>query len=327
MPVICYTDLSGSEKGIAKVVHQELVARNSSDMKHRIGIDLGGTKTEIMLTGSDPLDILQRKRVPTNQEEGYQFIIHQLADLIADYRECCEEDPLIGIGIPGSVNPETHLVRNANSVCLNGNPLKKDLEALVKLPIMVENDANCFALSEALLGAGKGEDVVVGLIMGTGMGGGIIHNGKIWSGRNGIAGEFGHTSIDMNGRECWCGERGCLERYISGPAVEKQYQEESGNKLGLREIVERYETQSDKIAQKAIEDLLVYFGRGIANIITAYDPDLVVIGGGVSNIPLLYTRGVEHVAKQVFSDHFTTPIVKNKLGDSSGIFGAALLAG
>ncbi len=299
----------------------------TTSMKQRIGIDMGGTKTEIMLTGSNPQEILQRKRVPTRQEKGYTFIIEQTANLIKDYVKLCDEDPLIGIGIPGSVNPETNLVRNANTVCLNGNPLKIDLEERVQLPIFVENDANCFALSEALLGAGKGKDIVIGLIMGTGMGGGIIKNGKIWSGRHGIAGEFGHTSIDMNGRDCWCGEKGCLERYISGPALEKQYREESGQELGLREIVERFEKGEDHFAKKVIEDFLMFFGRGIANVITAFDPDLVVIGGGVSNIPYLYTTGVEYVSRQVFSDHFTTPIVKNQLGDSSGIFGAALLAG
>ena len=181
-------------------------------MAHRIGVDMGGTKTEIMLTGDDPQDILQRKRVPTRQEEGYEFIVEQTAGLIKDYVKLCDDEPLIGIGIPGSVNPKINLVRNANTVCLNGNPLRIDLESLVQLPIFVENDANCFALSEALLGAGKGKDIIVGLIMGTGMGGGVIKNGKIWNGRHGIAGEFGHTSIDINGRECWCRKKTAAAR-------------------------------------------------------------------------------------------------------------------
>lgn len=296
-------------------------------MKYRIGIDLGGTKTEIILTGADPLQVLQRKRVPTQQEKGYRFIVKQIADLTKEYLSMCDQQPLIGVGIPGSLNPETRLVRNSNTICLNQKPFKDDLENLLQLPVMVENDANCFALSEALLGAGQGASVVVGLIMGTGMGGGIIKDGKIWHGRNGIAGEFGHTTIDVNGRDCWCGEKGCLERYISGTAVELRYFEETGIRLDLKSIYDLYIQGMDAAASKVIEELLLYFGRAIANIISSLDPDMIVIGGGVSNLPVLYTKGAELASKQVFSDCCTTPIVKNKMGDSSGIFGAALLVG
>ena len=296
-------------------------------MKSRIGVDLGGTKTEIMLTEDDPLKILDKKRVPTQQEKGYRFIIEQIASLIRDYLEFCEKSPLIGIGIPGSINPATSLVRNANTVCLIGRPLQKDLEELIQLPIRVENDANCFALSEALLGAGRGYDVVMGLIIGTGMGGGLVKSGEIWTGLQGIAGEFGHTSINFEGPQCWCGEQGCLETYLSGPAVERNYEQLTGHKVSLPQIYQDYEKQRDKNAVKAIEDLLFYFGRGVANLITAFDPDIVVVGGGVSNIPLLYSTGKNQVAKRIFNDGMTTPIVKNQLGDSSGIYGAALLAG
>ncbi len=296
-------------------------------MINRIGIDLGGTKTEIMLTEENPQNILKRKRVSTQQEKGYTFIINQLSELIIDYLRYCQQDPLIGIGIPGSINQKTGLVRNSNTICLNGKPLKTDLEALVKLPVLVENDANCFALSEALLGAGKGKDTVLGLIMGTGMGGGIIRNGKIWNGLHGIAGEFGHTSIDYDGRECWCGEKGCLERYISGTAVEQQYESITGSRLKLNAIYEFYKEGKNDAAKQVIDDLLNHFSRGIANINTAFDPDIIVIGGGVSNIPLLYSRGADQIRKMTFSDGCSTPILKNKLGDSSGIFGAALLSG
>ena len=174
-------------------------------MKNRIGVDLGGTKTEIMLTEDDPLKIIEKKRVPTQQEKGYHFIIEQIAGLSRDYISLCDEPPLIGIGIPGSINPTTQLVRNSNTLCLIGEPLHKDLEDLLQQPIRVENDANCFALSEALLGAGRGHSVVMGLIIGTGMGGGLVNSGKIWSGKQGIAGEFGHTTINFDGPECWCG--------------------------------------------------------------------------------------------------------------------------
>lgn len=295
-------------------------------MKQRIGIDLGGTKTEIVLAGDNPLDYRDRKRVPTQQEKGYRFIVEQTAGLIREYMSACDETPAIGVGIPGSISPQTGLVRNANTVCLNGQPLRKDLEGLVGMPVLVENDANCFALSEALFGAAKGKDVVIGLIMGTGMGGGIVKSGKIWNGLNGIAAEFGHTSIDIDGRDCWCGEKGCLERYICGPAVEGQYEEKTGEPLDLRDIIQRYEKGDDKAAQAVVEDLIRFFARGVANIITAFDPDVVVLGGGLSNIPQLYEKGAELARKQVFSDSCSTPIIQNELGDSSGVFGAALLA-
>jgi fructokinase len=296
-------------------------------MTKRIGIDLGGTKTEIILTGEDPLDIIHRRRVPTQQEKGYPFILQQLVDLINECLSLCKEIPLIGVGIPGSISPVTDLVRNANTTCLNGNPLKKDLESRLNLPVYMENDANCFALSEALSGAGKGYQLVLGLIMGTGMGGGVVRKGKILQGRHGILGEFGHISIDHAGRDCWCGQKGCLERYISGPAVEQQYKEKAGIKTGLREIYQKSLTGKDAVACEVIDEFLAYFGRGLASLITAFDPDVVVIGGGLSNIPLLYSKGAELARKQVFSDECSTPIVQNLLGDSSGIFGAALLAG
>lgn len=294
---------------------------------NRIGIDLGGTKTAIMLTKANPLEIIDRKRVPTQQEKGYEFIIKQLADLVKDYLKQCQRDPLVGIGIPGSINKNTGLVRNSNTLCLNGKPLKADLQDLLNLPVTVENDANCFALSEALLGAGKGKETVLGLIMGTGMGGGIVRNGEIWQGFHGIAGEFGHTSIDYAGRKCWCGERGCLERYISGTAVEQQYETISGKRLSLKSIHEKYKSGNDAAAKQVMEELVDYFGRGIANINTAFDPDIIVVGGGVSNISLLYSEGAKLIRKRTFSDGCSTPVVKNKLGDSSGIYGAALLSG
>ncbi len=296
-------------------------------MTKRIGIDLGGTKTEIILTHDDPLDIIHRKRVPTLQEKGYNHILQQLVELIKECLDLSDETPVIGVGIPGSISPETGLVRNANTTCLNGNPFKKDLERQIKLPVFMENDANCFALSEALLGAGRGHEIVLGLIMGTGMGGGVAKDRRVIQGRHGILGEFGHTSIDYNGRDCWCGAKGCLERYISGPAVEQQYVERCGTKLGLREIYERYQSKSDSIAMEVVEEFITFFGRGLANLITAFDPGIVVIGGGLSNIPLLYSKGADLARSQVFSDECTTPVVKNELGDSSGIFGAALLAG
>ncbi len=314
-----YTDLK-------KNVPNILLKPEKITMIKRIGIDMGGTKTEIMLTEDNPQKIIERKRVPTQADKGYEFILQQTAALIKDYIKLCDESPLIGIGIPGSINPKTGLVRNANTVCLIGHQLKKDLEALVQLPIRIENDANCFTLSEALLGAGKGYNSVMGLIMGTGMGGGIVVSGKIWGGLHGIAGEFGHTSINYDGPECWCGRKGCLELYISGTGVERNYLQLTGKKRKLKDIYQDFENNTDTAANQVINNLMFNFGRGIANLIVTYDPDIIVIGGGVSNIPLLYTEGINEISKQVFNDEMETPVVKNKLGDSSGIYGAALLA-
>jgi len=295
-------------------------------MRKRIAIDLGGTKTEIILTEDNPLQVLRRKRVPTQQEQGYDFILHQLADLIWEYKQECVELPKIGLGIPGSMSPRTGLVRNANTQCLIGQSLKKDLEQLVKQPVAIENDANCFTLSEALLGAGQGYDVVLGIIMGTGMGGGICLSGQLWRGSQGNAGEWGHASINFEGPQCWCGQRGCMELYLSGPAVEKHYYQLTKNKKSLKEINRDYENKTDLAAKKSIERLLVYFGRAMANLIASFDPHAIVIGGGLSNIPSLYTRGFEQTARQAFVDGLSTPILPNKLGDSSGIYGAALIA-
>ena len=294
-------------------------------MPNRIAIDMGGTKTEIMLTENDPFKIIERKRVPTNREKGYSYILENLANLILAYRNKCQTAPLIGMGIPGTISPKTGLVRNANTTCLIGKPLKTDLEKRIGLPVYIENDANCFALSEALYGAGKGYENVMGIIMGTGMGGGLILSGKLWGGRQGIAGEFGHSSINFNGLKCWCGQKGCLEMYLSGPAIEENYKNISGQKLSVEEIYGRY-TSQESAAETAMNDLLDHFSRGMANLIACFDPDIIVIGGGVSNLPILYTEGVRRTSQRIFSDSMDTPIVKNQLGDSSGIFGAALLA-
>lgn len=295
-------------------------------MKNRIAVDMGGTKIEIMLTGENPLDVIEKERVPTEKEFGYAHLLSQLATLILKYVAKCDEPPLIGIGIPGSINPKTQWVRNANTTCLIGHPLQKDLEKKVGLPLIFENDANCLALSEATFGAGKGYPMVMGIILGTGLGGGLVINGKLWSGTQGIAGEWGHLSMNFKGPKCWCGNNGCMEQYLSGTAAEKIYQDRTGHLKKLSEIYNSYEKQNDSDAVYTIETYLDLFGYGIANLISSFDPDIVVLGGGVSNIPILYTLGVEKVAQHVFNDGLITPIVKNKLGDSSGIFGAAVAA-
>jgi len=294
-------------------------------MKQRIGIDLGGTKTEIILTKEDPLEVIHRKRVPTGQEKGYPFMVRQIAGLVKDYLKNCSSPPSIGIGIPGTLNRKTGLVRNANTQCLIGQPFQKDLEQAIGLPVAVENDANCFALSEALFGAGKGHGQVMGIIMGTGMGGGLVNQGNLWAGSMGIAAEFGHSTINYNGPLCWCGNRGCLEMYLSGTAAEANYQQKTGSFVKLAQIYQTSLTGDDLAATETLDDLVTYFGLGISNLISCFDPDIVVIGGGVSNLPLLYDRGVDAVKSHIFNDELSTPIVQNRLGDSSGVYGAALL--
>ncbi|MGK0291533.1 MAG: fructokinase [bacterium] len=293
---------------------------------NRIGVDLGGTKTEIILTNDTAKQVLYRKRISTQQEKGYKHILNQIADLIREAQNLSQVETKIGIGIPGSISPTTGKVRNANTQCLIGQDLKGDLENLIQQTIVIENDANCFALSEAILGAGKNHSVVAGIIMGTGMGGGLVAKQKLWTGLQGVAGEWGHSSIDYDGPECWCGQRGCLELFLSGTGIQNLYFQKSGQKKTLQEIYTAFLEKSDLIAIQSIEQMCVHFGRGMANLIATFDPEVIILGGGVSNIPILYTKGVEETYKQLFNDELKTPIVKNQLGDSSGVFGAALLA-
>jgi len=294
-------------------------------MKRRIGIDLGGTKTEIILTEENPLEVISRKRVPTGQENGYPFMVRQIAELVKDYLKSCKNSVTVGIGIPGTLNVKTGLVRNANTQCLIGKPFKKDLEEAIGQPVALENDANCFALSEALFGAAKGYDQVMGIIMGTGMGGGLVRKGHLWSGSMGIAGEFGHSTINYNGPQCWCGNKGCLEMYLSGTAAEANYLKRTGTSMKLAQIYQESLEGTNQAASETLIDLIQHFGIGIANLISCFDPDIVVIGGGVSNLPILYDQGVAAVRTHIFNDEFSTPIVPNRLGDSSGVYGAALL--
>ncbi|MGK5092077.1 ROK family protein [Deltaproteobacteria bacterium TL4] len=294
---------------------------------NRIGIDLGGTKTEIILTGNDPLEEIARKRVPTQQAKGYEFIIHQIAGLVHDFQKLCETPAVVGLGIPGSIYPKTGLVRNSNTLCLIGKPLKQDLEKLLHSSISIENDANCFALSEALLGAGKGHPLVAGVILGTGLGGGLVYKQELWSGLQGIAAEWGHSSIDLKGPVCWCGQQGCLESYISGTGIMRHARSKGGVYGSVQELYRAYESNQDPLAQEIIQDIMVYFGRSIANLIVTFDPSIIVLGGGVSNLPVLYTEGVLQVTKCIFNQELETPIVQNQLGDSSGVYGAALIAG
>jgi fructokinase len=229
-----------------------------------------------------------------------------------------------GIGTPGAISPRTGLMKNSNTVCMNGQPVKADLEKLLGRKIEIQNDANCFAMAEALHGAGRGKKLVFGVIMGTGCGGGIVHHGEVIAGPQGIAGEWGHMSIDPNGPACYCGQRGCVETLISGGGLQNRYAETFGVKKTFREIEQDFYA-GDADAAAFMKIFFRNFGRALANLIAVLDPDVIVLGGGVSKFDALYTEGVAQVAKFIFSDSLETPIVKHQLGDSAGVIGAALV--
>jgi len=222
-------------------------------------------------------------------------------------------------------------MKNSNTTCLNGRPFGRDLENALGIPLVIANDANCFALAETRMGAVAevlpDAEVVFGVIMGTGVGGGIVINGRVINGRHAIGGEWGHNLLDASGGPCYCGKTGCVERVLSGPALQRYYQSRSGQARKLPEIVERYQQGNDPDTKATMERLTHFFGLGLSTIINLLDPDAIVLGGGVGNIDLLYNQGVEELRKFVFNPRVDSLILKPKLGDSAGVFGAALLAG
>jgi len=288
---------------------------------HKIGIDLGGTKTEGILL-DEKHNIIERKRIKTPQENGYDSIVKSITFLINDLKKKTSEKTSIGLCTPGVTDPNSGLIKNSNTQCLIGMPLKNDLENILDQKILMENDANCFALAESLLGSAMGHEVVFGVIMGTGVGGGIVINGTIHKGRSNIAGEWGHHILHPNGNECYCGKQGCVETYISGPALERRWFEITGTKESLQSITQNLSFEK---AEQWKSEFLENFGMALANVIDILDPDVIVLGGGVSNVSFLYDEGKKMVYEKVFSDLVNTPILKNKLGDSAGVFGACLL--
>ena len=291
---------------------------------NRIGIDLGGTKIEGVLLSSDN-KMIERKRIHTKQEEGYESIIHRIVKLINNIKSISIKDCQIGICTPGALDIKTGILKNSNTVCLIGKPIKEDLESELKCSIAIDNDANCFAMAEALLGSGKNYDIVFGVIMGTGVGGGLVLNRKIHHGRLFIAGEWGHQVLYPNGRDCYCNKKGCVETYLSGPSLEKEWEKNSNEFLPLKKIIELYDNRPNDNYTKWKNEFLSNFGIALSNVINIIDPDVVVLGGGLSNINFLYSEGILSVQKNIFSNKTDTPIVSNKLGDSAGVFGAALL--
>lgn len=299
--------------------------------KNLWGIDLGGTKAEGIVLGPGGLnDILFRDRLPTGAENGYQHILNQIKSLVDMMEQKMGYRPdRLGICTPGTLDPGLGTMKGCNSECMNGQPMKADLERILGLEIAIANDADCFALAEARMGIVKEKfpkaTVVFGVIMGTGVGGGIVVDGKVLYGLQGIAGEWGHNFLDESGGPCYCGKKGCVEKVISGPDLERFYFEQSGTKKKLKEIYSLYKAGTDEVAVRTMQRLIHFFGLAISTIVNILDPDVIVIGGGVGNIDELYTEGVKSVEKFVFNHRLDTPIVKPLLGDSAGVFGAAYL--
>lgn len=306
--------------------------------KHLWGIDLGGTKVEgvILKSANDP-EVLFRDRLSTEREKGYDHIISQIQKLVGMMEKSAGYHPtFIGMGTPGAVDPKLGTIKNSNSTSLIGKPLKNDLEKLIGAKFQLENDANCFALAETRMGVVKEKfpnaKVVFGVIMGTGVGGGLVVNGQTINGLQSIAGEWGHNFLDESGGSCYCGKVGCVEQVLSGPSLEKYYESISGIKKSLKEIYDNHHAKSDSYATQTMNRLTSLFGKAISVIVNIIDPDVIVIGGGVGNIDLIYTEGREQAKPHVFNvrsgpPDFDTPIVKPSLGDSAGVFGAAYLHG
>lgn len=316
---------------IELLIHMSQLSKQGISESSLWGIDMGGTKIEgVILKSADDPKVLFRDRVPTEAFKGYDNILSQvkkLVDMMCDFAGTLPTK--IGVGTPGVNDPKLGTMKNCNTVVMNGKPMKQDLEKLLGLSLEMANDADCFALAETRLGVVKDKfpnsRVVFGVILGTGVGGGIVVDGRPLIGLHGIAGEWGHNFLHESGGACYCGKTGCVETVISGPSLERYYFNETGNKKTLKEIVGLAESQIDPIAQGTVTRLVEYFGIGLSVIINILDPDVVVIGGGVGNIDLLYDRGIDSVRKYVFNHGLDTPIVKPSLGDSAGVFGAAYL--
>jgi fructokinase len=294
----------------------------------RIGIDLGGTKTEIIALDAAGTELLRQRR-PTPGGD-YAATLRQIVTMVTETEAALGETGSVGIGVPGSISPATGLMRNANSTCLNGQPLKRDLEAALQRSIAVSNDANCFALSEATDGAGAGATSVFSVIIGTGTGAGLVVDGVVIGGHNGIAGEWGHNPLpwpqpdEYPGPACWCGHNGCIETWLSGPGFARDHAQAGGQSLAAEAIVAAAEA-GDPGAQRALQRYQSRLARGLAHIINVFDPEVIVLGGGMSNIQSLYLSVPEDWGQYVFSDCVRTCLLPPRHGDSSGVRGAAWL--
>ncbi|HKO88063.1 MAG TPA: ROK family protein [Burkholderiales bacterium] len=292
----------------------------------KIGIDLGGSKIEAILLDTEG-NARWRRRVVT-PSGNYGAILQAIAALVAQAEAIAQEACTVGIGTPGSASPATGLIRNSNSTCLNGQALHADLEALLERPLRIANDANCFALSEAVDGAGQGASVVFGVILGTGVGGGVVVNAQVLNGLNAIAGEWGHNRLEVEGsREaplCYCGRRSCVETWLSGPALAADHLWATKEELKAPDIVSRA-AAGDADCEATMQRYESRLARALATVINILDPDIVVLGGGLSNAERLYANVPHRWQAHIFSDTVRTRLVPHMHGDSSGVRGAAWL--
>jgi len=295
------------------------------------GIDLGGTKIEGVVLSDDKVPkILVRKRIDTEAAQGYKHIISRIKLLIDTMaHELGYYPEKIGLGTPGAIDPISGLMKNANMTILNGRYFKEDVKKALGIPLKMANDANCFALAEYKMGIVAREspqaNVVFGVIMGTGVGGGIVVNGQLIHGRQGIGGEWGHNFLDVSGGPCYCGKTGCVETVISGKNLERYHHEKFYESKKLKDIYQGHLSGTSPNDTHTIKRLITQFGRAIAGVINILDPDIIVIGGGVGNIDLLYTEGLKEVKEHVFNVKLDTIFHRPLLGDSAGVFGAAYL--
>ncbi len=294
----------------------------------RIGIDLGGTKTEILVLDATGAELLRARR-PTPAGD-YAATLQQIAAMVTDAERQLGQPGTVGIGLPGSISPASGLMRNANSTCLNGQPLKRDIEALLHRPVAISNDANCFALSEASDGAAAGAASVFGVIIGTGTGAGLVIDGKVVGGHNGVAGEWGHNPLpwprtdEYPGPACWCGLSGCIETWLSGPGFAREFERATGQRRDAEAIVAAAEA-GERTAAEALARYWDRLARSLAHVINVFDPEVIVLGGGMSNIRSLYDHVPRQWGQYVFSDCVSTRLLPPRHGDSSGVRGAAWL--
>lgn len=293
----------------------------------KLGIDLGGTKIEALLLDGCGQPLF-KKRVNTPADD-YQAILSAIKTLVKQAEACAKQELCVGLGAPGALSPSTGLMRNSNTLCLNGRNLRADLQHTLQRQLRIQNDANCFVLSEAMDGAAADDAMVFGVIIGTGTGGGLVFNKQLISGPHAIAGEWGHNPMpwpqpfDIQ-RPCYCGKQGCIETFLSGPGLAGNALALTGKHLNSREIVQRAE-QGDALYQQQMEHYFDQMARALAHVINIIDPDAIVLGGGMSNIQAIYREVPTRLAQYVFSDYVATKIVPARYGDSSGVRGAAWL--
>jgi fructokinase len=295
----------------------------------RIGVDVGGTKIEAIAIDAGGCE-LARRRVPSPSSD-YRAMLVAVRELVESIERELAEQAVVGVGTPGAVSAATGLIKNANSTVLNGQPFARDLAEALSREVRLENDANCFALSEAQDGAGAGYAVVFGVILGTGVGGGIVHDRHLWAGAQSIAGEWGHnempsrTEPGLPDTRCYCGRRRCIETYLSGPALAADHSRgDAGVQLDAPQIAARARS-GDSRARATMDRFCNRLASALASVVNVLDPDVVVLGGGLSNIDELYGEVVARLPEHVFSDRCTTPVLRNRHGDSSGVRGAAWL--